>query len=164
MRKCVPLCTFTETPWSHLFSRFAFYICVYCSCFVFCIFVCAIVHVCDVAHFVWPRVRSFLRDFTVLLVIPPRGKGPNHTLLPVVMQYVLHFQKLSTSISNKSQDNMPHAVSKGRSFSGQLTKIRDSTSCGPSWSRDVDGSEWKEQKYVMGRERGKSQKYLASCI
>ena len=48
----------------------------------------------DVAHFVWPCVRSFLPNFVRLLVITPHGKGPNYTLLPIAA-HVLYFQQVA---------------------------------------------------------------------
>ena len=59
--------------------------CILCSCvqrFTFCILYSCVQR----CTFCMAHVRSFLSDFTLLLATLPRGKGPNHTLLPSVMR------------------------------------------------------------------------------
>ena len=79
------------------------------------------VRVCNVAHFVWPHVRSFLSDFTLLLATLPRGKGPNHTLLPSVMQYCIF-------ACSHCQHQSEHLRLKGHSREGE---------CCPQWYRPL---------------------------
>ena len=96
-------------------------------CFVFYVHVCNVSHfvsyirVCNVAHFVWPHVRSFLSDFTLLLATLPRGKGPNHTLLPSVMQYCIF-------ACSHCQHQSEHLRLKGHSREGE---------CCPQWYRPL---------------------------
>ena len=99
------------------------------------------IYLCDDAHFVWPRVRSFLRVFTLVLATPPRGIRPNHTLLPIVRRFWIFLlfkkqQKPKIKIYAKSVKPPPlREEVKRRPIEqfGQLTKMWQSTNCWLSW-------------------------------
>ena len=131
---------------------------------------CMCIYLCDDAHFVWPRVRSFLRVFTLVLATPPRGIRPNHTLLPIVRRFWIFLlfkkmQKLKIKIYAKSVKPPPLWVSEEETYRAVWSVDKNAAKhkllsfLALSWHFDDDSWE-NERTQSMRRQRKRKRKIL----